>query len=147
MKYTTPAKDGSDPESFNISEVTFLKRYFREEDGWIYAPLELDVLKDEILWMRSSSDTLADYKQLLLGMLQELALHDRETFNTVSNEVREACLLAAVPYPEVDRDQFLARVRRNNAEGRGTNEAYDPESSTDPLSSVDSPARLKPVVL
>lgn len=41
MKYTTPAKDGSDPESFHISEVTFLKRYFREEDGWIYGPLNL----------------------------------------------------------------------------------------------------------
>ena len=147
MKYTTPAKDGSDPESFHITEVTFLKRYFREEDGWIYGPLELDVLKEEIMWMRKQSSSKSEFSQQVMTMLQELSLWDKATFDEVSDQVRIACLEADVPFPPVERAAFLERVRNNHVDGLEPNEVYYPGISTTENPLDDPATHLVPIAL
>jgi hypothetical protein len=56
MGYTDSTKAAKVAKFTKRDELTFLKRYFREEAGYVFAPLMEYVLEEEINWIRKNDD-------------------------------------------------------------------------------------------
>lgn len=56
MGYTDSTKRIDVDEWTDRSELTFLQRYFREEEGKVFAPLKKDIIDEMINWVRISDD-------------------------------------------------------------------------------------------
>jgi len=61
MEYTPADKGANDYTLHNLAESQFLKRTSREEDGYIYAPLEVSSIFDMINWRKKKT---TDYEHL-----------------------------------------------------------------------------------
>jgi hypothetical protein len=66
MGYTDSTKSAVVAPFTNREDLTFLKRYFREVDGFVFAPLMKEVLEEEINWIRKNDDgpVLSTWKNL-----------------------------------------------------------------------------------
>lgn len=56
MGYTDSTKSSIIQPFTARKDLSFLKRYFREVDGFVFAPLHQDILEEEINWVRVNKD-------------------------------------------------------------------------------------------
>lgn len=122
VKYTDESKGDTQQKLRKLSECTFLKRGFKESGlspslkGRFMAPLELDSILDSVRWYKPNADGtgLAAFGRNLDHMLEELSLHDEETYQKYGNIIVDACAsLEERPFnfPVVLPAQAVAQIR------------------------------------
>lgn len=91
MTYTDESKSGVAPEYRPLSEISFLKRSFRQgTNGWRIAPLELSVIREMSNWTRGKW-TRASTIENVETAIREFALHGRLLYNDEINLLKKAC--------------------------------------------------------
>jgi len=104
LKYTPEDKDKSlcDSSLRSISEVTFLKRRFLFDEVLrrYVAPLELNVILEIPYWCRNTSSVCNDTQNNLQTAVEELSLHDYDTFRFWSAKMLLAASDIEGLYPE-----------------------------------------------
>jgi len=91
MIYTDEAKSDNEVADWrNITEVNYLKRGFRYEDGTWRAPLSLDVILECCNWVRKCPDELEACIQNCETAFRELAHHPEEVFNKYVKVISDA---------------------------------------------------------
>jgi len=98
VSFTDEEKLGQRAVLRHLTDVTFLKRGFKYngimDPEKLLAPLELDTIVNSIRWMRKGkgdSDKLADWSKNVEHMVEELALHTQDTYDSVGMMVIRAC--------------------------------------------------------
>jgi hypothetical protein len=90
VAYTPENKVGSSVNRKRpLSEVTFLKRGFREEGGTYLAPLDLDSVLYRCYWTRDRNDS--HVPENLCDTLTELSLHPLKTWRQWAEKMVVAC--------------------------------------------------------
>lgn len=93
MIYTDELKSGDDMADHRlIGEVAYLKRHFREEDGRVFAPLDLAVVLETCNWVRDGPDSIGDCKANCETAISELAQHPKSVFSKYTPLVEKAFL-------------------------------------------------------
>jgi hypothetical protein len=114
MTYTDEAKSGVIVPYRNISEVAYLKRGFRQEDGYVRAPMSLDTVMETPQWYRDCPDSLLACKMNLENSLMELALHPEEVFDEKSKLMIDAFYTRTTMYPDAkSRSTYLALINED----------------------------------
>jgi hypothetical protein len=109
--YTCEASDAHDkggvfPDSRPLSEVSFLKRGFREEKGRLFAPLALSTIIQRLHWQKPNSTLEDDVRDSLL----ELSYHDTDTWNKYQPIIVKAARAARVVPLECE-DRKIAQLQ------------------------------------
>jgi len=96
MTYTGENKDGAAlPPLRPIGDMTFLKRGFKHQDGKWTAPLELESILTQALYVPDKFREREIMAQNLEGMLREFAIHGKEVFDDYAPEL---CLAMQMEY-------------------------------------------------
>lgn len=75
-----------------IGDVAYLKRHFREEDGRVFAPLDLAVVLETCNWVRDGPDSIGDCKANCETAISELAQHPKSVFSKYTPLIEKAFL-------------------------------------------------------
>uniref|UniRef100_A0AAT9JFE1 Polyprotein n=1 Tax=Reticulitermes speratus picorna-like virus TaxID=3032236 RepID=A0AAT9JFE1_9VIRU len=109
-KFQAASKDGSAHTDKPVEEITFLKRYFRMDEltGLMVAPIEIDVLKQTLKYVKqgSSSD---EYRLRIRMNMYELSLHTIEVFQEISKIFQDVFRIDNDLYQETCRSYRGAR--------------------------------------
>jgi len=93
MIYTDELKSGDEMADHRlIGEVAYLKRHFREEDGRVFAPLDLAVVLETCNWVRDGPDSIGDCKANCETAISELAQHPKDVFSKYTPLIEKAFL-------------------------------------------------------
>ncbi len=98
MAYTNEAKDGLSKDARSIEEITFLKRGFRKHLGLWTCPLDLDVLRETLSWVKKDN-TEDELKLRIEAVLCELARHGKRVFSEHASKIIKAAGAALGYYP------------------------------------------------
>ncbi len=93
MEYTNEMKNNQHVTSRDIFSISFLKRKFLLVDGRMSCPLDLDVLKETLLWERKDAN-LDEMKLRIECVLSEIARHGRIVFQEIAPQIVRASLSA-----------------------------------------------------
>jgi len=109
MIYTDESKsDGEVADWRKISEVNYLKRGFRFEDGVWRAPLALEVILESCNWVRKCPDELEACIQNCETAFRELAHHPADVFEKCVKVISNALYSRTNRYPVVKtREDYL----------------------------------------
>lgn len=109
--YTDENKSESDdiPDR-KIHEVTFLKRGFRMEDGYWFAPLDIDSIMKPVFWTRCKTD--AEWVESLKTVWMELSAHGEKVYEEYVEVIEAVAGRADYPLPmtpsfALARSQYL----------------------------------------
>lgn len=99
VKYTDESKGNVQQKLRKLEDCSFLKRGFKQTGltpalkGRFMAPLEIDSILDSVRWYKPNADGtgLAAFGQNLCHMLEELSLHDKDTYEKYGNIIVDAC--------------------------------------------------------
>jgi len=91
MTYTDEGKTGELVSHRSLSDVKFLKRGFYETEGTILAPLDLDVIMEMCLWVKTDVNVVENTITNVETALRELSLHPRHVFDVNSKDLIRAC--------------------------------------------------------
>jgi hypothetical protein len=101
MVYTDEAKTGEIVRCRKLEDVAYLKRGFRK-DGPVYrAPMSLVTIMETPYWIRKCPDHDLATKMNVECSIMELAQHDRETFDRLSQQIIGCYYEKTGTYPEV----------------------------------------------
>ncbi|QWT43276.1 nonstructural polyprotein [Weevil wasp positive-strand RNA virus 1] len=104
-------KDVETTEKFlPMEQVTFLKRYYKNENGVWYAPLERTSIEAPFSWSKNKSWELDIWRELVRASLQEAALHGDDYFNYFSGKIRTR--MAKSYFPEDLRMELSALMTK-----------------------------------
>lgn len=84
--YTPEDKSTDLVEGRTIDEVVFLRRRFRQCNGKVFAPLELDSIEKSLMWEKKDT-TDADFRLRVEGALAELAQHGLSVFEEKKKDI------------------------------------------------------------
>lgn len=90
MRYTNESKTTSTLPWRNITDVSFLKRSFRMENGTWYGPLTIVSILDCFNWIHETRDEFATIEANAINAGIELALHDHKTWEYYSTLISKA---------------------------------------------------------
>lgn len=111
--YTSENKEDDPPPTRRLDEVTFLKRHFRVDSlvGRTVAPLDLQTILEIPMWTKSGGASLEITKDNVVTAVEELSLHNPDTFSKWIHVIVSASQehLQFVP-PVVHRTPLLRRV-------------------------------------
>jgi hypothetical protein len=88
--YTTEDKKNDLYSYKELSECTFLKRGFIEEENKWVAPLDLDTILEMPMWYRDGPDPIQRQNDNIDNALNELAMYDMDTFLYWGSELVDA---------------------------------------------------------
>jgi len=88
--YTDEAKSGEVVDMRELSNVSYLKRRFVEDEGHYWAPLELSVVKEMTNWIHGDDRKFAT-EENVKSALHELAQHGPQVYGELSKVLRAAC--------------------------------------------------------
>lgn len=100
MTYTDEGKTGEMVKSRTLEDVKFLKRAFRYEDGVYLAPLELDVVMEMCLWVKTDVNIVDNTITNVETAMRELSLHSKEVFTECKADLLRACRKCLPRQPE-----------------------------------------------
>lgn len=101
MVYTDETKTGEIVRCRKLEDVAYLKRGFRK-DGPVYrAPMSLVTIMETPYWIRKCPDHDLATKMNVECSIMELAQHDRETFDRLSQQIIGCYYEKTGTYPEV----------------------------------------------
>lgn len=80
MTYTDEAKTGNIQPFKTLEEVAYLKRGFRNANGYVYAPLDLSTILEMCNWVRDSPDPHAQCAANIDTAARELVQHGEPVF-------------------------------------------------------------------
>lgn len=81
--YNQPNKQAMDANVpyLSTTDITFLKRGFRKQDGRIMAPLNMDSIREMLNWIRASNDDVEATRANFLAACREMYHHGRDEFD------------------------------------------------------------------
>jgi hypothetical protein len=86
--YTDSQKKGGEcPDFQKLSELTFLKREFVEEDGLFLAPLERESVEDQLNWIRIKLDPLEATLTNADTVMRQMVPHGRTAYDEAARKV------------------------------------------------------------
>lgn len=97
MVYTSATKDDALGGFKPIECCTFLKRGFKQMEGFYRAPLDIESCKDMVNWIRKSPDDIEATKANAITSSLELGYTDPSGETT--RQIEEALLKAGIPCP------------------------------------------------
>jgi hypothetical protein len=100
MTYTDEGKTGEMVKYRSLDDVKFLKRGFRYEDGVFLAPLELDVVMEMCLWVKTDVNVVDNTITNVETAMRELSLHPKEVFTKCKADLLQACRKRLPRQPE-----------------------------------------------
>lgn len=110
LTYTAVAKDSLHQEYKPLDQCSFLKRAFRLEptlgNSWV-APLNLESLVNSLMWRKKTFPEIDHYRFVGETFLNELALHDQETYDKWSVWLVDNFLKLGVITRRVELDRYL----------------------------------------
>lgn len=93
LKYTKEDKDSLATSPYrSIWDVEFLKRKWRSESGHIVAPLRLEVVLEELYWVKEGNEKEEHYRDMYDIVCRELSLHGKDVYNRYTQIIRTAML-------------------------------------------------------
>jgi len=101
--YTDANKNAISEFDFEeLTDVTFLKRKFRPENGRVYAPLDKSSVEDQLNWINhtDSMNRFAIFAQCFKGFQIEAHLHGKYYFEMMTDRLRAALEGHASPLKE-----------------------------------------------
>jgi len=91
LTYTNETKTEEKTPFRTLDQVAFLKRRFvRDENGYFRAPLDLDVVKEMVNWIRGKAKIASTIENVETS-LRELALHGKIEYDMTSKLMLNAC--------------------------------------------------------
>lgn len=96
---TPGAKDGVERKFVPISEIIFLKRKFKIEEGMVIAPLETRSIESPFCWTKNLMTDVTIWHNLVKEQLMEAALHGEEYYDIFRNKllrVKNEALLESI---------------------------------------------------
>jgi len=94
-------------------KARFLKRGFApDEDGHVYAPLELSVITDMVLWCTDASQNAKITKNNVAAALMEAAHHPRPVFDKLEADLKLATVAKGIPWVAATYTQYRQMFRR-----------------------------------
>lgn len=111
MKYTPGDKSGDYRDTFDIEELTFLKRGFSLQDGRWLCPLELNSFLYTCYWCKNHRLEKEIINDVLEGALLELSMHPQRSWDEYAPRIVEL-LEKRVGYTKCipDKTQYLNEV-------------------------------------
>lgn len=100
MTYTDEGKTGEMVKYRTLEDVKFLKRGFRYENGVYLAPLELDVVMEMCMWVKTDVNTVDNTITNVETAMRELSLHPKEVFTSCKSDLLQACRKRLPRQPE-----------------------------------------------
>nr|QPZ88394.1 nonstructural polyprotein [Soybean thrips picorna-like virus 10] len=107
MTYTDEAKTtGVTPAYRTLGEVAYLKRGFVCDKSVWYCPMELEAVLETANWVRTAPDEDDACLENCANVIQELAQHDKATFDKYSVAINRACrdAFGRIPNQETYRE-------------------------------------------
>lgn len=102
MIYTDETKSGGEVAPWrSLTEVQYLKRTFRKENGVWMAPLAMDTILECCNWVRKSPDEVEALKQNVEGACRELAQYPVEVFEEKTKLIADAFYGATSEFPVI----------------------------------------------
>jgi hypothetical protein len=97
LTYTDETKSGSVRPFKQLSEITFLKRYFAlQNDGTYRAPMELANVLEITNWIRGKAKKAATLENCEMA-IAELAHHPRSVYDHWGGRIQKACAIHDLP--------------------------------------------------
>lgn len=107
MTYTTEAKDGAYVEPYrSIDQVTFLKREWRDENGYVFGPLAMESILEMPFWCRDKLCVEEITQSNFETALMELSAHRQEVWDEWLPKMLQA-------YEAIGYETAVRPVRRN----------------------------------
>jgi hypothetical protein len=89
--YTDALKRGGVcPDFQSLSELTYLKRGFVEEEGRYLAPLELESIQDQVNWIKKGHDEVEATLQNVESAMGEFFMHGETQYNEADRAITDA---------------------------------------------------------
>jgi len=104
MTYTDEQKSGNVvPPTRSLTDVTLLKRHFvySDEEGRWTGPLQLKTVLDVPNWYRNDNPEAVVLPLIVECTMRELALHDKQTYDTNRHRIVEALVSAHHRVPAI----------------------------------------------
>lgn len=102
MIYTDESKSSGQVAPWrSLTEVNYLKRTFRLEDGVWRAPLALETITESCNWIRKCNDPVEACTQNCETAFRELAQHDRKIFKSWVSTIANALYEKTGSYPVI----------------------------------------------
>jgi hypothetical protein len=95
------------------SKLTFLKRSFRQERGFIYAPLDKDALLEQLFWCKDPHNQQKNAIDVADSALRESVHHGRDFFTYVRDLLTKVCYRAQIPWTPLDFDALDLKLRHS----------------------------------
>jgi hypothetical protein len=112
FNYTLTAADKSPLTGFvPITSVTLFKRGFRPVNGFVFAPLEKDVIYDMLHWCKDPAHATATTIERALDALTESVHHGRELYDTILDLLNDVMRRAHIPWTPVSYESVLITLR------------------------------------
>lgn len=116
MRYTTPSKGVIDKPFLDITELEFLKRKFRVENGNVHCPLDKESIYNMLLWIKTpkliDGERASLAEQLAINVevaAREFYHYGREDFEQETSKLRAACKKYNVMYTGHSYDYYEER--------------------------------------
>lgn len=112
---TAAQKDVLELKRMHISEVSFLKRKFKEVDGRITSPLALDSILSALRYEVDvkPGDEFSRTQSTITSQSLELFQHGREVFNRIKGQVEEANKTLSQPFVFPSFEEAAATFMKN----------------------------------
>jgi hypothetical protein len=81
---------------FDCKEVVFFKREFVLRDGFMYAPLQRDIIEDMLHWNSEKENSTANTIQTIRSAQLEAVHHGREYFDSLTQKIEYAVVKAGL---------------------------------------------------
>lgn len=102
MEYTNEEKTGTDYTLKPASECGFLKRkYVRDDDGWTYARLELDSIKEMFNWQKKSTNEREHAEAVSKAALMESSAYEIDVFYWYFQKIEALCQRLRISSPSL----------------------------------------------
>nr|WPV63488.1 MAG: RNA-dependent RNA polymerase [Wufeng bat picorna-like virus 1] len=113
ITYTSATKEEKVEREVSDSEVQYLKRKFRSENGVLHAPMELESVLDILNWVqaRTKREAIEAQTSSVLSVLIELSHHPKSVFDYWYLRIFRECNYAGIDCPIVTYEEML-KVRR-----------------------------------
>lgn len=91
MIYTSAMKEEQMEYETKDCDLSFLKRSFREDNGYLFAPLPIENLLERINWIRKGQDPVMLTQLNVESALLDLVHHGEQTWNYWYRKINDVC--------------------------------------------------------
>jgi hypothetical protein len=98
-----------------LNQVVYLKRSFVERDGIIWAPLELAVVLESMMWMHKNVGVELNMQETYRNFSTELVHHGRSVFNKYTSIILQQARQKSLRLSTIDFDYIVNKINGQHA--------------------------------